>query len=244
MSRCGSAARLRLRGLVRASVRQMGLRGHLIGDPGVDLAESLARANRDPVEYVDLHPLQAFFREDGTLEPGRQVDCSGVSMAKGYSAVAHAVSAAVVIGGILTVSAVGYFGLLAWAFLSGQPLGGPLALPFVLLGAIVLSGLSVSVVLLPSTLLAELLARACRWPTLAEIPVSTALSVAICTTTGAFAGFFLATVGQGLRFGFVWAIALLVPLGAYWWCLQATGALLGLGDRTGRWFVSRGKAML
>ena len=45
----------------------------------------------------------------------------------------HAVAAAVVIGGLTAFAAVLYFILLLVAIVTNQPLGGPLALPFLVL---------------------------------------------------------------------------------------------------------------
>lgn len=137
-------------------------------------------------------------------------------------AVSHGVAAAVVITLSVVFAVVGYAGLLAWAVLAGQPLGGALALPFMMLAALVASTLAILTGLFPATVLAHCICRRwLHWPLLAEIPVSTLL------TAGAAVG---VTVVVGLRFGVsattsagqgvVLAVILLVPLGVYWWVLQ------------------------
>jgi hypothetical protein len=67
----------------------------------------------------------------------------------------HAVAAAVVISGIVVFSAASYFALLAWAVLAGEPLGGPLAFPFMVLFAVVAGAVSVGAALLPVTAVTE-----------------------------------------------------------------------------------------
>jgi hypothetical protein len=66
-------------------------------------------------------------------------------------AVKHAVAGAVVVGGVVALTAASYFALLAWAVLMGEPLGGPLAFPFLVLFALVASIVSAVMILLPTT---------------------------------------------------------------------------------------------
>jgi hypothetical protein len=61
----------------------------------------------------------------------------------------HAVAGMIVVAGIVAFTAATYFALLLWAMLTGQELGGPLALPFMVLFAFVAGVVSVAVILLP-----------------------------------------------------------------------------------------------
>src|SRR5688500_7184800 len=91
-------------------------------------------------------------------------------------AVKHAVAAAVVVGGIVAIIAAAYFALLAWAAITGEPLGGPLALPFLLLFALVASSLAVIFILLPATAVAEWISVKKQLPVAIQIPIATALT--------------------------------------------------------------------
>ena len=74
-------------------------------------------------------------------------------------AVSHSLAAAVVITLSVAFVTVAYLGLLAWAVLAGHPLGGPLALPFLMVAALVASVLAVLLDLFPATALAHYLCR-------------------------------------------------------------------------------------
>lgn len=148
-------------------------------------------------------------------------------------AVAHGFAAAVVIALSVSVAVVGYVGVLAWAVLAGLPIGGPLALPFMMLFALASSTLAVIFGLFSATAIAHYLCRRrFHWPLFAEIPVSTLLtvgaSVSITVVVGMALGVPAATsVAQGA----ILTSLLLVPLGVYWWVLTLSNWGLEHGQR-------------
>lgn len=148
-------------------------------------------------------------------------------------AVSHGVATGVVVTLSVVFAVVGYAGLLAWAVLAGQPLGGALALPFMMVAALVASTLAILAGLLPATVLAHYICRRrLRWPLLAEIPVSTVLTagaaVGAAVVVGRLVGVPAATsVWQGV----ILALILLVPLGVYWWVLQLSSWGIEQGQR-------------
>lgn len=143
----------------------------------------------------------------------------------------HFAAATIVISGSAIFAILMYFGLLAWAIASGQGLGSPAAFPVMLVIAMVAGGVSVAIVLFPSTWLPHHLVNRLGWSTLVEIPVSTVLTFIGCASIGSVTGLLLATAEPGFRLGLFWAVALLVPLGMYWWCLQISTSFLGLGGK-------------
>jgi hypothetical protein len=151
--------------------------------------------------------------------------------------VRHAVAATVVIGCIAAFTAFSYFALLLWCVVARAPIGGPLAAPGMLMLAIVAAAVSIIGVLWPVTTLTEFLCdRLLRWHRLAQIPVATILMFAylICASLlfGKVRGM---PAAAALTFGTTAASILLVPLGAYWWSLQAAGWMLGLAGKMWRW---------
>ena len=152
-------------------------------------------------------------------------------------AVKHAVAAGVVVAGVVAFSAASYFALLAWAVLVGEPLGGPLAFPFMVLFAVVASVVSVGAALLPVAALTEwiCLRRQIRLPW--QIPIVTAvmgtwllmLALIAAAVRGAPVG--STAVPTGIVF-----LVLLVPLGMYWWSMKSADWILGV---TMRWWTSR-----
>ena len=149
---------------------------------------------------------------------------------------AHGAAAAVVVGSAGAFAAASWLGLFVLAVLTGGPLGGPLALPAMVLFALAFAGVSVVSVLTPATIAARLTRRRLSWPMLAEIPVAAAFCV---SGSAVLAGLFawtreldlLRAVGVGLAVGAV----LLVPLGLYWWSVQASLGLV----RAASWGVGR-----
>jgi hypothetical protein len=139
----------------------------------------------------------------------------------------------VVVGASVAFAVVGYVGVLAWAVVADLPLGGPLALPFLLLLALLTSTAAILVGLLPATLIAHFLCRrVLGWPIVAEIPISTLLTlgitIAISTVVGSYGGVPPATsVAQGGILG----LFLLVPLGVYWWVLRVSDWGIQQGQR-------------
>lgn len=120
--------------------------------------------------------------------------------------------------------------LFLWAVVMNQGLGGPLAYPFGLLFVVAFMGAVGLVLLFPSTALAEQVARRHGFPILAQIPISVGILALLCL--GA-AGIVLVTASQpklaetsggvGLLF-----LALLLPLGLYWWTAQSVPLLTSL----------------
>ena len=148
-------------------------------------------------------------------------------------AMKHAVAATVVIACIAAFTGVSYFALFLWCVFAGDPLGGPLAAPFALLVAITASAISVIGILWPVTTLTDLLCRRfLGWYTLIQIPVATLVMflyvICLCLSVAAIAR---KPVAAAIELGAGATAVLLVPLGAYWWSLQAADRILLLADR-------------
>lgn len=136
-------------------------------------------------------------------------------------AFAHALASGAVIAGSVAVSAVAYFGLLAWAIVTGSGIGGPLALPFLMLLAFLASFAAAAFVILPATLCTSVVCEVVLgWPRVLQIPIACALcfsQVLLLSTLIALA--LRADVLPALEIGAVVGLLLLVPLGVYWWVL-------------------------
>jgi hypothetical protein len=149
----------------------------------------------------------------------------------------HAVASAVVTAGIVTLTAVSYIALLAWAALTGGGLGGPLALPFLVLFAFVAAIAAAALILFPATALAEWICARREMGVGWQIPVSVAC-MAACVV--AAAGVMSALRGTSLHgtasAAGILFVVLLVPLGVYWWSMQSTDWLLRHGERWWRHF--------
>jgi hypothetical protein len=139
------------------------------------------------------------------------------------AAISHTAAACAVVGVSLAFALVSYFGLLAWAVLAGLPLGGPLALPFLMLLALLTSTAATLLVLFPATLVGHFLCRRLGWPAAAEIPVSSALTlgiaVGISTVIGSYAAVSISTAAA---LGALVGAFLLVPLGEFWWVMRVS----------------------
>ena len=138
-------------------------------------------------------------------------------------ALSHTFAAVVVIGGAGLLATGVYAALLGWAILTNQPLGGPLALPFMLLATLAASGLSVICVLTPATLAGEWRLRRSRraFPVAMLIVAIEAVSIAAVATLAwdvptRVAS--VAAVGGG--------VVLLALLGVYWLCVRSASRLL------------------
>lgn len=151
----------------------------------------------------------------------------------------HAVAAGVVVGATVLGSVVAYVGLLAWAVLADEGLGGPMALPFMMLVALVAGVAAVLLVLGPATLIADALCAARAWPKWAAIPASTGVTLAICLAAGALLGARHSSVGDGVSTAAIAALALLAPLGLYWWSLRGASLLLRRSGRALRAVTGR-----
>lgn len=148
----------------------------------------------------------------------------------------HAVATGVVVAGIAAFTTVSYFALLAWAVLAGEPLGGPLAFPFMVLFALVASVVSVGAVLLPATAVTEWICVRNKLRLVFQIPMATGL-VGLLLLLGAAGISVLGGMPLGsaaLAAGVVFVV-LLVPLGAYWWSLQSADWLVRMATS---WWTS------
>jgi hypothetical protein len=89
------------------------------------------------------------------------------------------------------------------------------------------------VLFLPSTALAEWFARRQGFPILAQIPLSVAALAILCLVVVGIASAVRAQptlYGVSVGFGVLF-LALLVPLGVYWWAAQSGPLLLSLFRR-------------
>jgi hypothetical protein len=139
-------------------------------------------------------------------------------------ALSHTFAAVVVIGGSALLATCVYAALLVWAIVFNQPLGGPLALPFMVLAAVAASGLSVICVLMPATLAGEWLRRRSHraMPVVIVIVAIEAVSIAtlamLAWDVPARTASLSAITGGG---------ALLALLGVYWLCVRSASWVLG-----------------
>ncbi len=142
-------------------------------------------------------------------------------------ALAHALASAVLIGGLLALTFVGYFGLLAWAVLAGDGIGGPLAFPVMMILAFVVGFAMTAFVIFPVTVATAVLCElVLKWHRVAQIPIAVALCLAevlaIALVIALSSG---GDVADALAAGGVVGFLLLVPLGVYWWVLQLVDGL-------------------
>jgi hypothetical protein len=147
-------------------------------------------------------------------------------------AVKHAIAAGVVITAMIALATASYVALLVWAVLVGEPLGGPLAFPFMILIAVVASVISVGAVLLPVTALTEWICVRRQIRLQWQIPIDTAVM-------GMWL-LMLAAIGAAVRGAPIGSTAvptgtvfllLLVPLGMYWWSMQSADWILRVATR-------------
>jgi len=138
-------------------------------------------------------------------------------------ALSHTFAAVVVIGGSALFATGAYAALLIWAILFNEPLGGPLALPFMVLVALAASGLSVVCVLAPATLAGEWLSRQSgRALAFALFIVAIeAVSIAAVATLR-----WDAPIGVAIGVASGGGVVLLMLLGVYWLCVRSVSWLL------------------
>jgi hypothetical protein len=145
----------------------------------------------------------------------------------------HFLAMAVTVAADCIVWTIAYFALLLWAVFTDGGIGGPLAYPAGLLFSVVAAAAASLILLFPSTALAEWFARRRDFPILAQIPVSIVALAVLCLVSVSVAS----AVGsqptlQGVSFGFgVLFLALLVPLGLYWWAAQSVPLLHSIIQR-------------
>jgi len=149
----------------------------------------------------------------------------------------HAIAAIVVICSMVVLTAISYLGLLAWAVLADAPIGGPLAFPFMLLLALVLSIAAVLAVLWPVTSLTEAMCRGLGYrQTLLQIPIAALLLfVEVASITLLIALVRHQPADRSVVSALTAGVVLLVPLGIYWWSLQAANWLIGICGALWRW---------
>ena len=160
----------------------------------------------------------------------------GIALGAARFAMKHAVASAVVIAGIVAFTAASFLALFAWAVAAGEPLGGPLAFPFMVLLALAASAAAVGILFM-TTALAEWICARCGWGLFAQIPASMAI-----LGTALLPAAFLLFDASLLAAAGMWAL-LLPALGAYWWSMQSVDWLLRLCSRSlracSRWWAAR-----
>ena len=145
----------------------------------------------------------------------------------------HFLALGVTVAAACAVWTVTYFALLLWAVLVGGGLGSPLAYPAGLLFFFVATTAASLVLLFPATALAEWFARRRGFPILVQIPVSVVALALICfvvVSIASAAGSQPTLRGVSVGFGVLF-LALLVPLGLYWWMAQSGPLVLSLLGR-------------
>jgi len=142
----------------------------------------------------------------------------------------HALATAVTVIAACVVWTVTYLTLLFWALVTNSGLGSPLSYPAGLLFIALISLAGSLILLLPSTALAELLAKTFRLPILAQLPISLAFLALLCTIA-AFSTVATASVPLILdpwKQAALLFLTTLVPLGVYWWTVQCIPLLIAL----------------
>jgi hypothetical protein len=142
-------------------------------------------------------------------------------------AMKHGVAAAMAVSGSTALAIAAYAGLFAYAAVAGEDLGGPLTLPFLIVATIIGCTGAAALVFFPATTLAEWADVKAAWPRLAQIPMVTLLAAAAVTIeVMAIAWLQDASLARGARASLVIFAILLIPLGIYWWSLQAADAVI------------------
>jgi hypothetical protein len=139
-----------------------------------------------------------------------------------FGIVAHAFASVLVVVTCVALTGLAYIVLLVVAGFTNGDIGGPLALPFMmLLGAVAGIGLVV-LVLVPVTLASSWICRVVLdWPRLVQLPIALGLCLA---ETLAIAAIIATASGSPFRrsieVGAIVAIAIWIPLACYWSVLQ------------------------
>ncbi len=152
-------------------------------------------------------------------------------------AIKHLLAVATVSLGAAVFAGVAYFVLLAWATVGDLGIGGPFALPFMVLGALIGSFILSIAVLFPLTAITELLrVRLLRSSLLVEPPLLLALAAFLALGTACIISFERhLPLSQSAASVAPWAGLLLLPLVVYWLSMQATDLLVS----GGAWLLNR-----
>ena len=147
--------------------------------------------------------------------------------------VKHAIAAGFVIGGAVALTVALYFGFLLWAVFTNGGVGGPLALPAMILLVFIYSVGSVVVILFPITAVTELIcSRGSRRSRFVQIPIASALLVTYLAAAILFLAFLRNwSLERTLRGAVTHAVLQLLLLGVYWWALQGAGLVLSAGAK-------------
>jgi hypothetical protein len=143
-------------------------------------------------------------------------------------AVKHALAAFTMICFTVALTVITYFVLLIWAMLVNAPLGSPVALPFWSLIALVLSTAAAVVVCWPVASICELVCRRLRnrHPLLQIFLATVFLFVEVVSLGAIYAVIWKQPIARSLVDSAMIGLILLIPLGVYWWSLQATDWIL------------------
>lgn len=142
----------------------------------------------------------------------------------------HACALAALSLGLILSAFAAYFVLLAIAIVFDLGLGGPLALPFMMVSGGIAAIAGTCVAFFPATAIAEHLRRHLHLPWICEIPMASALSMIAAFAIALHFSKCSCTFDFALTV-FVWWLVLALPLGFYWWTMQASDVLMRTGLR-------------
>ncbi len=169
-----------------------------------------------------------------TLHPMKRNQALRTAVGMGGFFVRHLIAVLVTVVVPCLLWTITYLALLLWAVFTNSDIGGPLAYPAGIIVIIVAATVASFVLLLPSTALAEWLAKRRGLPILVQIPISIGILGSLCFILVAVA----ASVdtapsmpGAAAVFGVLFASNLL-PLGLYWWTAQSGPLLFSLWKLT------------
>jgi hypothetical protein len=142
----------------------------------------------------------------------------------------HAFASFATIAAACAIWTVTYVGLLLWAIVSNEGLGGPLAYPGGLLFIGVAAAVSCLLLFFPATVSAEWICRSRALPILAQIPIAVVVLAVLCLLAGVALRVSTVAIpfGASVRDFIAWLFFLsLLPIGFYWWIAQAAPLLSG-----------------
>jgi hypothetical protein len=139
----------------------------------------------------------------------------------------HTVAGAVVVAVSVAGAAGAYISLLLWAIATGSGLGGPLALPGIVLVVYLAAVIAVLFILFPVMTATQFVCRRIRHRWIAEIVVSSLLLIVFVVALSIGFAFSRSMSASGAaKLAAVASSILLILLGVYWWSLQMSGLLL------------------